>query len=125
VGIIDEQADELRRDHPQTVTAVRPDGTTLVAVPEILIPVGWSQSSTLLQFIVPIGYPIAHPDCFWADASLRLAQGSTPKNSAIQTPPFGGPPRLWFSWHLSSWNANHDTLRTYLRAALTRFSRLE
>jgi hypothetical protein len=98
-----------------------PDGTTLVTLPDVPLPGGWSSKSTTVRFVVPVGYPAAQPDCFWADDDLRLADGSLPSNSGAQSAPVAGVPALWFSWHLSAWRPALDTLITYVRFITRRF----
>lgn len=125
MSVAEAQLEELRREFPDATVELRQDGLTLVTVPNLALPPGWNQSRTTVQFIAPVGYPMAQPDCFWADDTLRLASGGTPKNSALQAPPFGGPQRVWFSWHVAGWNGSRDTLRSYLRVILNRLARPE
>src|SRR5438128_9193102 len=79
------------------------DGSAVVTIDNVAIPMGWSASATNVSFLVPVGYPAAQPDCFWSSADLRLATGAMPANAAVQTVPLLGRPGLWFSWHLSRW----------------------
>lgn len=97
------------------------DGTTLITLPALAVPQGWSASSTAVWFVVPSGYPAAQPDCFWASHDLRLANGSVPANSGEQAVPVLHVPALWFSWHLSAWRPSHDNVTTYARFILRRF----
>jgi hypothetical protein len=73
---------------------------------------GWNQSETTVRVLIPVGYPHVNPDCFYADASLRLASGAMPINSAVQAV-FGGD-YLWFSWHVTGWDPATGTLDAYL-----------
>lgn len=96
-----------------------PDGSTLIEVSDQdLRPAeAWSKQRTTILFFAPLGFPQARPDCFWADDDLRLSGGALPTNSAPQSIP-NAPveigQRLWFSWHVSSWDPQKDTLSTYL-----------
>lgn len=92
------------------------NGTGLVSVPGIQLPAGgWNRDSTSVTFVTPAGYPLAAPDCFWADRELRLRNGSVPQNCNVENQVPGlGQPRLWFSWHVKIWNPSRDTLLTYL-----------
>lgn len=95
------------------------DGSTLIEVPaQSLRPAGvWSKENTTILFLAPLGFPQARPDCFWADDDLRLNGGALPTNSNLQSIPNAPPEigqRLWFSWHVSSWSPQKDTLSTYL-----------
>lgn len=88
------------------------DGTAIVSA-TMDLPSGWSSSRTCVQFLLPVAFPSAQPDCFFADLDLRLADGTMPMNSGIQ--PLDGSDLLWFSWHLSSWSPATDNTATYLR----------
>lgn len=88
------------------------DGTTIVTA-TIALPPGWSRPQTTVRVVVPLAYPSAQPDCFFADADLRLAGGAMPTNAGIQ--PLDGVPLLWFSWHVDSWLPTRDNLTSYLR----------
>jgi hypothetical protein len=112
--IFDRHFAQLQGLEPQaTMQAGRPDGAILVSVPGVpLPPHKWTKDKTTIEFLAPLGYPQARPDCFYADMDLRLLGGGMPVNANIQAIP-GGPERLWFSWHLSNWNPNNDTLITF------------
>lgn len=125
MAVIDVQLEDLRSEHPEATAEPRSDGTTLITVPHFPLPSGWSQTHAVVQFIAPVGFPMAQPDCFWTDEGLRLANGGVPKNAGVQTPAFSTGQRLWFSWHVSVWNANRDSLRSFLRAVSNRLSRAE
>ena len=107
---------------PGTETVHRPDGTDLIMVPRMPLPTGWNQRETVTRFLAPVGFPMARPDCFWADATLRLANGSMPNASGVQQLPGETESWLWFSWHLGSWNPLTDTLLTYVRVIQNRFA---
>ncbi len=126
--ILDEQLVELRRKFPRAEILGLPDGSSLISIPDLQLPPGsWNKTTTNVFFVAPVGYPIARPDCFWADEDLRLAAsaGTPPKGSAIQQPPFPGGPKLWFSWHPSAWTPNRDTLTRYLQVVRDRLERAE
>lgn len=97
------------------------EGSSLVELPKVLLPVGWSMVAVPVWFLLPVGYPAAQPDCFWTDANLRLASGQTPANSGPQALPLIGAQALWFSWHLTAWRPSHDSVTTYARFCLRRF----
>ena len=97
-------------------------GVTVVSVPGVLLPQGWSKSKVTVHFLVPAGYPHANPDCFNTDADLTLEGGAMPKNAAGQVMPGVGN-TLWFSWHLGrSWKAGQDTLLTWMGVIHRRFA---
>jgi hypothetical protein len=122
VGVLEEQLAALRKLFPRASVESAEGGAVLVTIPDVPLPPGWSQASTTVRFLAPAGYPMARPDCFWADASLRLANGGNPQNGSPNPIPGRAEPQMWFSWHLQSWNPVTDTLVTFLRAIQRRFS---
>ncbi len=121
-GLLQDQFTRLQQIYPDATVATLPDGTTLVTVPGVALPPGWSQPATTVSFIVPMGYPMARPDCFWAESGLRLSAGGMPRNSGVNQVPGTVEPRLWFSWHATVWSAATDTLLTYVRVIQRRFA---
>jgi len=113
------ELDALAARHPQATVEGQPDGTSVVTVPLMPLPAGWNQATTTVWFVLPSAYPAAQPDCFFADERLALASGSAPANSGLQA--VLGTQRLWFSWHLASWDPNRDDLMSYLRFIESRF----
>ena len=109
------------RHHPDAGLTERADGSALVTIPDLPLPCGWTATSTTIWLVVPVGYPGAMPDCFWADASLTLAGGGTPANSGHQPIGGDGPSSLWFSWHLQAWNHVTDDLMSFVRFITSRF----
>lgn len=109
-----------------TLTPV--SGLHLVVIPNVPLPKGWSQQGTHVRFVIPNGYPYAAPDCFWADHSLRLAQGQMPQNAQLGQlmPGQPDPNTLWFSWHVqAAWNAGNCELMTYVKVIRSRFEALQ
>lgn len=124
VGLVEDQLRALSILFPGSVGTRMPDNTVLVTVPRVRLPGGWSQQETSVSFLIPVGYPMARPDCFWADPNLRLAGGAMPQNVGVSPVPGTAEPRLWFSWHLQAWNPVTDTLLTYVRVIQQRFQRM-
>jgi E2/UBC family protein E len=120
MNIIQEQLKQLIELHPASVITPLPDTSTLLAVPNVRIPPGWSKAESTIAFVIPAGFPTARPDCFWSDPALLLANGGPPANSNPQVPPGGAALMRWFSWHLQTWNPNRDTVYTYLDFCLGR-----
>jgi hypothetical protein len=119
--LLEEQIEILRSQYPDVTVRYLPSGAVLVMLPNVLLPEGWSKESTSVRFLAPVGYPHAKPDCFWADADLRLRGGATPANTAPNPIPEineGG--HLWFSWHTEKWNPNRDSLLTYVNVVKNR-----
>lgn len=120
-GPIATQLERLQERYPGASATPLPSGQFLIRVPNVPLPQGWSQSTTEVIFIAPVGYPVAKPDCFWADASLRLAGGGMPQNTAVNKVPNASGTRMWFSWHLQRWDPSKDDLVHYVRVIGQRF----
>lgn len=89
----------------------QPDGSVQVVLESVCLPPGWSRASSRIAFVLPVGYPAAQPDCFFAEDSLRLASGALPQNAGMQQ--LGNATWLWFSWHLTSWTPGRDNAVTF------------
>jgi len=121
---IDEQFAQVQRAFPEATLTAMGGGVSLVRIPGVALPDGWSQPATEVLFVVPNGYPNAAPDCFWADPSLRLCNGALPQNAQIGQANSGQPDpnKLWFSWHLQvAWNPMQSNLMTYINVIRRRF----
>jgi hypothetical protein len=98
--------------------------STVISIPDVRIPAGWSSERASIHFLIPAGYPHANPDCFSTDAALRLADGAMPASAGLQDFPIVGQ-ALWFSWHLQRpWKPGRDTLLTWVGVCLRRFEAL-
>ena len=118
------QLDDLTKVFPGSTLESISGGAGLVTVPDVSLPEGWNKRTTTIWFLVPVGYPSATPDCFYADSDLRLVNAAMPGSSGMQEiPNVGGGPRLWFSWHVSGWQPTRDTLLTYVRVIRDRLNR--
>jgi len=116
MNILERQLEELRQVYsggaePRTL----PSGAVLIELKSVALPPGWNRASTSVRFVVPVGYPFAAPDCFWADNDLRLASGTQPQATNFQPIPEANLPGLWFSWHVQGWNPNRSNLVTYAK----------
>jgi hypothetical protein len=120
--ILEKQAAQLRlRFNDMDIVALG-SGTSLVTLPAVSLPSGWSKPVSTLRFLVPAGYPFAALDCFWADDDLRLANGQLPQSAGCgNVIPEAGIAGLWFSWHLAGpWNPNRDTLSSWVNSMIDR-----
>jgi hypothetical protein len=116
MNIIERQLEELRRVYPDGVeTKTLPSGAVLIELKNVTLPKGWNQPSTPVRFLLPVGYPFAAPDCFWADNGLRLESGTQPQATNFQPIPEANMPGIWFSWHVQGWNPNRSNLVTYAK----------
>ena len=126
------QFEKLQRVHEDATLTNLSDGSGWVVVPNFPLPLGWSHQATTVRFHIPPAYPSAKPDCFWTDAGLTLGTGSEPQATRIQLGPGntgqipGNTGQLrWFSWHVSMWSPNRDSLLTYLAAIKRRLSEIK
>ena len=113
--IIEQQLQLLRERYAGAEARPLANGATVIVIPAVPLPPGWNQPQTTIRFLAPIGYPMAKPDCFWADPTLRLANGGLPQASNMNPLPGVNEPFLWFSWHVAQWNPNRDNFLTYVR----------
>jgi hypothetical protein len=119
---VEQQFQILKHYQPEAVIHTLGDGSHIITIPSIQLPLGWNKTHTRVIFIAPVGYPLARPDCFWTDADLRLANGAVPQNTSTNPIPNFPGQFWWFSWHLTSWNPNNDNLLTYLNVIKRRLS---
>ena len=115
MDLLDRQFEELQRLYPDARIIRHPDGVATVSLPTFPLPAGWNASSIDVHFLVPLGYPMARPDCFWTGIGLCLATGAPPSNTGQNNSHRLEEPKLWFSYHPASWTPNADTLLTYTR----------
>lgn len=114
VDPLSRQLEDIQRRFPGATSERQSDGSVLMTLPNFPLPPGWSRMTTTVRFVVPVGFPIANPDSFWADADLRLDAGGLPMNTALQAPWPGRGEHLWFSWHPSHWSPQRDSLVNYV-----------
>lgn len=119
--MIEFQIEEFKQFLPEATITKLPSGAYLVIAPAVSLPSGWSKTETSIRFFLPVGYPAAKPDCFWADEDLTLVGGGQPTNSQIQHVAEIGGTFRWFSWHAANWNASRDSIRTYYHTVYQRF----
>lgn len=120
---VQKQLEQLRNVYADAFETPLSDGTVLITVPNVRLPAGkWNKDQTTVRFLVPVGYPASRPDCFWSDSDLLLMGNRVPQNTGANQIPNHPPlPVLWFSWHVSTWSPNSDSLLTYLRVIERRF----
>ena len=75
-AILDRQLGELGERFRAVEPRRLPSGTTLVTVPLVPLPSGWSAATTSVRFLVPASYPFAALDCFWVLVNQQLQPGS-------------------------------------------------
>jgi hypothetical protein len=117
------QMEVVRERFPESSVTLNPDGSWTVNIHNVALDAQrWNQPSTTVRFILPVGYPAARPDCFFADATLRLVAGNMPAGTGIQPLPHSGAQHLWFSWHLDYWNPARDSILTFIRVMQVRLA---
>lgn len=119
--IVDQHFERLKANYPDAELAQHSDGSAIVTVPEVDLPYGWNKQRTTIRFVVPVGYPVARPDCFWADLDLRLKHGGMPGNTGFNNI-HNLSQYLWFSYHPSIWNPNDDDFITYMNVIRRRLA---
>lgn len=120
---VQEQFAELKQRYPGAVLTPVGDGSFVVTVPQVATGSGWSAPATAVKFHVPVQFPTARPDCFWAEEGLVLADGRIPQNTGVNPiPAAANGPLRWYSWHVTHWSPNDDTLTTYLNVIRNRFA---
>ncbi|MBV9719231.1 MAG: hypothetical protein JOZ77_07920 [Candidatus Eremiobacteraeota bacterium] len=87
------------------------NGDFSVCVPGVAL-TGWSKPQSAVAFVVPAGFPVQRPDCFWTDGDLTLQSGAAPANSQMSQPHPVHPGMRWFSYHPNIWDVR-DTVETY------------
>jgi hypothetical protein len=118
---LEAELEELRARFPGS-TIAHIGGPSVVSVPGVRLPPGWSQEQVTVHFLVPVGYPHANPDCFNVDEGLRLVSGAMPQSAQHQPMPVVGN-TLWFSWHLQKpWKPGRDTLLTWMGVITARLA---
>lgn len=125
MAIIERQFEELQKRFPAAALSMQGNGTGVVTIPGVALPPGWNAAETDVAFVLPAGYPQAQPDCFWTSPTLRLETGGPAQNTGQQAVPGIPQDWVWFSWHPATWNANTDTMETYLNVIRRRLSEIK
>ena len=115
---------QLLGRYPNASRLTLKSGASLITVPAISLPAGWSATETPVRFIISSEYPYACPDCFYGDEGLCLAGGGNPQNSAENPIPETHQKGRWFSWHVHDrWNSKRDNLLTWMACITDRLRR--
>jgi len=120
--IVEQHFDRLKGRFDGATMIPNGDGSFTVTVPDLQIGKGWNRDKVAVAFVVPAGYPLASPDCFWTEPGLALDHGGVPQNTGQNPGPNVEHGWLWFSWHPNNWNANDSNLGTYLNVIRRRFA---
>ncbi len=112
MGSLAQELFELEADGYASETIVD-NGSTVIIFARWTLPNGYNKQATRLLLRIPPSYPAGHPDMFWTDPDLRLADGSLPRQTNLEQQVLGAQ-WLRFSWHPSKWDPAADNLRTFL-----------
>lgn len=114
------EIERVKESFPTTQVTVQPDGSIHIEIPNVPLPPGWNKSEATILIIVPIGYPQARPDGFYADSDLRAQNGAKVPDGSGQVQIAG---RNWtrFCWQPTTWDMSRDNLWKYVKLALSRF----
>jgi hypothetical protein len=118
VDVLAAQLAAVQRRYPAARVESAPDGSRVLIVPDLRLCCGWNASATTVRVLIPVGFPHVKPDCFYVDATLRLASGAEPASSNLQSI-FGGQYR-WYSWHIATWDPARGSLDQYLHVCESR-----
>ena len=90
-------------------------GMTCVVLPKWQLPKGFDHEGSDLLIRLAPGYPDVHPDMWWFDPPIHLADGQKLPNTEARENHLG---RQWQRWsrHFSNgqWKPGTDCLETYL-----------
>ena len=94
------------QQHPQ------PHGWLFFVISNYLLGRAFTPTTSDLLVKIPPTYPYAGLDMFWVQPEVRLANGTMPANSSLETLL----DRQWlrFSWHPANWRYGVDNLSTFL-----------
>jgi hypothetical protein len=136
---IEDGVERLRTKWPQTNYEKSRSGAHLIIVPSVILPKGYRETICTVLFEAPPGFPAAHPENFYTDIEIRLADGSIPHYTLPFNEPFdfvnhhgiriagggyGNFPGhiwpawrkcMWWKWRVQMWNPNHSSLYTYIQ----------
>lgn len=118
--------DALKQRYPAALFTELPSGAALVSMPTQL-PQGWDLSEATLHFIIPNGYAVAPPDCFWIEPSLTVNKKAPKSSELSKLIPETQISGTWFSWHVEGdrWSANSHDLLGWHSSCLKRLEAIE
>lgn len=94
---------------------VSESGMTCVVFPEWPLPAGLDHEAADLLIRLSAGYPDVHPDMWWFDPPVRLADGTNLPATEVIEPHLG---RTWQRWsrHFNNgqWQSGVDGLESFL-----------
>jgi Prokaryotic E2 family E len=90
----------------------QPDGWIFVVFVDYQLGPAFTPRTSEMLVKVPPTYPYAGLDMFWVSPEVRLANGTMPANTSVETLLS----RQWlrFSWHPATWRYGVDNLPSFL-----------
>lgn len=120
---IAEEIERVKADYANLQVQQRPDGSIYIFVPSISLPQGWNMQTTKLLVILPVQYPQAPLQGFYADANLKLADGRAPSGGGAAT--IDNEQWLRFCWNPQTWDMSRENLWKYIKFVESRFRLLQ
>ena len=118
-----EEIERVKADYPNLQVQQRPDGSMYILIPSISLPPGWNVPATKILVILPVQYPQAPPQGFYADANLKLADGRPPSGGGAAS--IDNEQWLRFCWNPQSWDMSREALWKYVKFVESRFRLLQ
>lgn len=122
--VLSQHLDEVQRQFPAASTQ-EATGQRYLLVPEVAVPEHFGGGSVTVLVLIPNGYPMASPDMFWVNRTLRLPDGRDPEGASHHEVHLG---QTWqrFSWHYRdsqiAWRMGYSSLLTHMQFCLTRLA---
>jgi hypothetical protein len=123
--VLQSQLDKLRQKYPDaTIGGPNENGDRLLSVPGVVLPKFWQPRKTTVYVIIPMGYPMSQPLCFYTPQDVRLNGGGVPTNTVFDGSCYGGKLAeglMWWHWKICR-DERSTTLVQYVNAMRRRFS---
>lgn len=122
MGPLEVHMERLRTRYPAAVIQ-NVEAGSVISVPGVTLPAGWSKALTTVHFWAQPGYPYSKLDCFWADPDLRLASNAMPHATGFGNGPAMLAANVWFSWHTDHWNPGRDDFLSWMASIRERLNK--
>lgn len=118
-----EEIERVKADYANLQVQQRPDGSIYIRIPSVSLPPGWNMPATKILVIIPVQYPQAPPQGFYADANLKLADGRQPSGGGAAA--IDNEQWLRFCWSPKGWDISKENLWKYIKFVESRFRLLQ
>lgn len=120
--LLTRQLGRLREVYPTVVVQSRADGSMLITVPNVPLPLGSEPAAAEILMVLPAGYPTAKPSGFETLRELKLPGGISPSAGRGEHV-VDGRTLAHFCWQPSQqWENDENELWKRVKFALRRFS---